>query len=86
MALLTESKKESTLTEAENSVLTSIVFQGLVGNFALCACVLHITRHSLLSQIAQKFDSCKIGGEWVTVSIDFGSNQSHEIGLIPCLR
>ncbi len=81
MALLTKSK-ESTLTEAENSVLTSTVFQGLAGNFGLCACVLHVTRHSSLTQIAQKFDACKIGGEWVTVSMDFGSSQSHEIGLI----
>ncbi len=72
MALLTKSK-ESTLTETENSVLTSSIFQGLAENLGLCACVLHVTRHSSLTQMAQKFDACKIGGEWVTVSMDFGS-------------
>ncbi len=60
MALLAKSK-ESTLTKVETSVLTSIVFQGLAGNFGLCACVLGVTRHSSLTQIAQKFDACKIG-------------------------
>ncbi len=58
MALLTKSK-ESTLTEAETSVLTSSVFQGLAENFGLCACVLHVIRHSSLTQIAHTSDACK---------------------------
>ncbi len=62
--LLTVSK-ESTLTEteAENSMLTSSVFQGLAENFGFFSCVLHVTRHSSLTQLAQEFDACKISGE-----------------------
>ena len=54
MALLSESK-ESVLTEAGNSVLTSSLFLGL----------LHITRHSTLTQLAQKavIVSAKFGVE-----------------------
>ncbi len=62
MALLTVSK-ESALTEAGNSTLTSSVFHGLAGNFCLCACELHVTRHSFLTQLAQKFGACKISRE-----------------------
>ncbi len=76
MNLLTVSK-ESTLTEAENSVFTSSTFQGLAENFGLCACVLHVTRYSSLTQIAQKFDVCTIGREWVTVSMDFSTDYTY---------
>ena len=48
MALLTVST-ESALTEAGNSVLTASVFHGLVANFGFCACVLYVTRHSMLA-------------------------------------
>ena len=44
--------KESVLMEAGNSALTSSVFHGLAGNFDLCTCVLHNTRHSLLTQLS----------------------------------
>ena len=62
MALLTVSK-ESTLAKAGNSLLTSIVFDGLFCEF-WCACVLHVTRHFLLTQLAQKFGTCKVKREW----------------------
>ena len=55
MALLIAST-ESTLTETGNSVLTASVFHGL--NFGFCACVLHVTRHSTLTRLAQKFGAC----------------------------
>ena len=61
MALLTVSKemalivsKETALTEAGNSVLTtSNVFHGLAGNYGMCACKLNITKHSTLTQLVQ---------------------------------
>ena len=53
MALLTKSK-ETTLMEAGNSALTSSVFHGLAGNFGVCACVLHITKHAMLTRLAQQ--------------------------------
>ena len=62
-ALLTISK-ESALVEVGNSALTSSVFDGLVGNFGLCACVLHVTRHSTLTKLAQKLGACVVSGEW----------------------
>ena len=57
MALLTIST-ESALTEAENSMLTASIFQGLAANLGFCACVLHVTRHSTLTRLAQKFGAC----------------------------
>ncbi len=63
MTLLTVSTK-TTLTEAENSELTSSIYQGLAENFGFFSCVLNVTRHSSLTQLAQKFDACKISGEW----------------------
>ena len=50
MAQLTISR-ESALTEAGNSVLTSSVFYGLAAHVGLCACVLHVTtcRYSTLT-------------------------------------
>ena len=57
MALLTVST-ESALTEAGNSVLTASVFHGLAANLGFCACVLHVTRHSMLTRLAQKFGAC----------------------------
>ena len=50
MALLTISK-EWTLAEAGNSAY----FMGQRGVFLFCACVLHVPRHSTLTQLAQKF-------------------------------
>ena len=55
MALLTV-RKESALTEAGNSVLMSSVCQG---NFGFCACILHVTRHSRLTRLAQKFGATR---------------------------
>ena len=57
MALLTVST-ESALTEAGNSVLTASVFHGLGAKFGFCACVLHVTRHSTLTRLVQKFCVC----------------------------
>ena len=54
MALLTVST-EFALTEAGNSMLTASVFHGLAANFGFCACVLHVTKHSTLTRLAQKF-------------------------------
>ena len=54
MALLTVIK-ESSLTEAGNSWLTASVFHRLASNFGFCACILHVTRHSTLTMLAQKF-------------------------------
>ena len=52
MALLTVST-ELALTEAGNSMLTSSVFHSLTGNFG--AGVLHVTRHSMLTRLVQKW-------------------------------
>ena len=57
MALLTVSA-ESALTEAGNSVLTASLFHELAANFGFCAVVLHVTRHSTLTRLAQKFGAC----------------------------
>ena len=57
MALLTVST-ESALAEVGNSVLTASIFHGLAENFGFCACVLHVTRHSTLTRLAQKFGAC----------------------------
>ena len=46
MAMLTVSK-ESTL-KAGSYALMSSVFYGRAGNVCLCACILHVTRHTLL--------------------------------------
>ena len=66
MALLTASK-ESALTEAGNSALTSNIILRLAGNFYLCACALHITGHYLLAQLAQKFGVCTGSREYVMI-------------------
>ena len=54
MALLTVSK-ESVFVEAGNYALTSSVFYRLAGIFGLLACVLHVTRHSTLTQLVQNW-------------------------------
>ena len=51
MALLTVST-ESAFTKAGNSVLTAGVFHGLATNFGFCPCILHVTRHSMLTRLA----------------------------------
>ena len=71
MALLTISK-ELALTEAGNSVLMSSVFHRLAGNFGFCVCVLHVTRHSTLSQLALVRKR-----RMVIVSAEFGGKQNH---------
>ena len=58
MALLSVST-ESALTEAGNSVLKASVFHGLAANFGFYACVLHNTRHLMLTRLAQKFGACE---------------------------
>ena len=60
MALLIVST-ESAITEPGNSVLTASVFYGLAANFGFC--VLHITRHSTLTRLAEKFGACTSSGE-----------------------
>ena len=57
MGLLTISE-ESALAEAGNSARTASVFHGLAGNLHLCLCELHVTKHSLLTLLAQKFGGC----------------------------
>ena len=49
---------ESALTEAGNSVLLASVFHGLAANFGFCSHVLHITRYSTLTRLAQKYGAC----------------------------
>ena len=63
MTQLTVSK-ESTLTEAGNSVLRSRVFHGLAGKFGLCLYYTLLYRHSTLTQLAQKFALVGASGEW----------------------
>ena len=46
---------DSTLTDAGNSV----EFHRLAGNLDLGTCVLLVTRHSMLTQLVQKFDACR---------------------------
>ena len=70
MALLTVSK-ESTLTEQEIPRITSSIFHRFTRNFCLCTCVLHVTRHSLLTQLHRN-DACPVNTE-------IGSKQSHEV-------
>ena len=43
--------------------LTSSVVLVLVGNFYLCACIPHATRHSSLTQLAQTLGACTVNGE-----------------------
>ena len=57
MALLTVSTK-STLTKAGNSVRPASIFHGLAENICFCACLLNITRHSMLTRLSQKFGAC----------------------------
>ena len=50
--------KESALAEAGNSALSSNIFYGLAGNlfrFVHVKGILHFIRHSMLTQISQKF-------------------------------
>ena len=56
MVLLTVST-ESVLTKAGDSVLTASVSR-VSGEFGLCACVFHVTMHSTLTRLAQKFGAC----------------------------
>ena len=51
---------ESALTEAGNSVLVASVIYGLADNFCFCTCILHVTRHSKLTRLAQKFSACTL--------------------------
>ena len=62
MALLTVST-ESALTEAGMSVLRSSVFHGYAVNFGFCPCILHVTKHSTLTRLAQKLDTSTSSGE-----------------------
>ena len=71
MALLTVST-ESALTEAGNSLLTASVFHGLAANLGFCACVLHVTRHSRLTRLAQKFGAFARKRGIAIVSAEFG--------------
>ncbi len=52
--------KESALTEAGNSALTSSVIHRLAGSFYLCACVLNVIGLGILrcTQQAQEFGAC----------------------------
>ena len=59
MALLTVSK-ESVLTEAWNSVLTSSILHRIAWNSG--ECVLHVTRHSTLTRLS--VDIFGASGEW----------------------
>ena len=88
MALLTVSK-ESALTGAVNSTVTSSLVHGLAWNFDLCACIRHITSHSSLTQLAHQFGACTVSASiWrlhskrrvVIVSAEFGGKQSRDIG------
>ena len=47
------------LTVSKESTLTSSIFHRLTENFGLFACILPVTRHSTLAQLAQKFGACK---------------------------
>ncbi len=58
MALLTLCK-ESVLTEADVKHISRISRK-----FVLVPCILHVTRHSSLTQLAQKFYACTVNGEW----------------------
>ena len=80
MALLTVTK-ELALAEAGKSAFMSSVFHRLAGNSCLCTCVLHLTTHSMLAQVAQKFCACR-AKRMVIISAEFGGKQSHEVG--PC--
>ena len=44
--------------ETGNSMLTASVFHRVAGNFCLCVCMLHVTRNSLFTQLAQKLGAC----------------------------
>ena len=91
MALLIVSK-ESELTETGNSALTPSVFPRLGRNVGSCACILHVTRHSTLTQLqinlelAAQVENCDRKWRIVIVSAEFGSKQRHEIGPRPSTR
>ena len=80
MALLTISN-ESALAEAGNYMLMSSVFHRLAVNFSLCAYLLHVSRHYVLTQLLRNLllaRTCR----WsiVIVSTEFCGKQSFEIG------
>ncbi len=63
MALLTVSK-ESALTENRDFRAYVKHITRLAGNFCLCVWLLHFTRHSSRTHLAQKFGACAVSGEW----------------------
>ena len=41
------------------SFMTLLIrFHGLAANFGFCSCKLYVTRHSMLTRLAQKFGAC----------------------------
>ena len=66
-------------TEAWNYVLTASVFLGLAAKFGFCVCVLHVTRHSTLTRLAQKFGACTLAGNHDRKR-RIRRKQSHETG------
>ncbi len=84
MAILTVCN-ELELMEAGNSVLMSSVFHRFEVSrefFFLCACVLDVTRHSLLFTASTEIRHLKSRWRMVIVSAQFGGKQSHETGPI----
>jgi len=73
------SSTKSALMEAGISVLTASVIHGLAANFGFCACVLDVTRHSMLTRIAQIFALARKQGIMI-IRAEFGGKQSHVIG------
>ncbi len=82
MALLTVSNK-SALTEAGNFALTSSIFHGFSRDILLvylCTCVLHVTRHSSLTQLAQKFGTCPVSEEWWLLAQNSSVSRARKLG------
>ena len=71
--------KELVLTEAGNSALMPKVFHRLTWNSCLCTCLLYVTGHSFLTQLAQQLGTCT-KRRMVIVSAELGSKQCHEVG------
>ena len=68
------------LTEAGNFVLMASTFHALAANFSFCACVLHVTRISMLTRLAQKFSTFAFKWGIIILSAEIGGKQSHENG------
>ena len=61
-------------------MLTASVFHGLAANFGFCACVLHVSRHSTLTRLAQKIRRLHVSGESSLLAQNSAVNRAMKLG------